>query len=298
MLAVGGWALCAIGIVRGNRFLIPYLSRPQTRFLDPVKRSVVLAWPVAWLVVWFVVVNPGFAWSVLVAMVPTLLVLPVVLAGFRRPGLHPNVTAGAEVFLAIAVVVMLGSGLGIDRDFSRLEGHFILTVLLLFLWWDREATVKPVESSEGQEPAEGWFLNKVLLAIVIYHVGAGVLLLAAGMTATRYPVFSGILLGLLISTAWSVSLSRILISADRSAGYIAVGLPLAILFLTGPLVLFFGDVYFPLTLWQMEVGSSLIFAILWVGLALISQPLTKTENLLLAAVYLTYLGLRIYRFIS
>jgi hypothetical protein len=45
----------------------------------------------------------------------------------------------------------------------------------------------------------------------------------------------------------------------------------------------------------MEICTSFVLALLWLGLAFINQPLAKLENLLLLALYLVYLALRILR---
>lgn len=246
-----------------------------------------------WLMLFFALVDRDLAWSACLTMFPTLLVLPVALAGLRTGIIHYRLNVVPAAFLTLAVLALFGSGIGLEREFSRLGGHFILTVLLLFLWW--EWPVRKVQPELPLLPSTKVWTNRILVPGVIYHLGALILLVSVLVVRVWFQTPPGLLLGLLLALAWAPSLTSILSSAGNSDGMFIVSLPLAIIFLIGPLPLVFGSVDFPITLWQMEICTSLVLALLWLGLAFINQPLAKLENVLLLALYLAYLSLRILR---
>ncbi len=291
-----GWFMSAWGIYRVNESLKCYLegmASTSTSCLGDLKISVLFAWPVYWLILFFALVNRDFAWSACLAMLPTLLVLPAALAPLRSGKIHYFLNAVSAAFLALALLVLCGSGIGLDRVFTRLGGHFILTVFLLFLWW--EWPVRKTQTELPFRPRPKDRRGPVVFPIILYHLGAGVLLLSTLMLKTRFQVHPGLTFGLLVALAWTPSLTKILTSAQTGSGTLITFLPLAILFLIGPLTLVFGPVDFPITLWQMEICTSLLLALLWLGLAFINQPLNKIENSLLLTLYIVYLGLRIFR---
>lgn len=296
-LVLVGWVLAGWGICRTNHLLLPGLLNSSlvssTHGLDELKKSLVLAWPVYWLMLFFILVNRDLAWSAGLTLLPTLLVLPAALAGLRMGKIRHRLNVIPAAFLTLAVLVLFGSGMGLERTFSRLSGHFILTVFLLYLWWEWPA--RSIQPELPFFPAPKLWTGRMLFPVIVYQLGALILLLAAMMLKTRLGTPPGFTLGLFLALAWTPSLTKVLMSSEAGDGSLVISLPLAIIFLIGPLPLLFGSVDFPISLWQMEVCTGFVLTLLWLGLALINQPLAQLENVLLLALYLVYLALRILR---
>jgi hypothetical protein len=294
-----GWVLSAWGISRTNKSLLAYMGKGLSdakNGLEDLKKSLLFAWPIYWLMLFFALIHRDLAWSACLAMLPTLIVLPPTLAALKSGKFHFSVSIVSSSFLLLALLALCGSGIGLDREFSRLGGHFILTVFLLYLWWLWPSG--PTQSELPLQPKSKIGKKQFIFPLSLYHLGALILLLAALMLNARYQFHPGLTLGLMIALAWTPSLTKILLSSDPQAGNLIPAIPLAIIFFVGPLVLIFGPADFPITLWQMEICTSLLLTLLWMGLTLINQPLVKRETLLLLTLYLVYLTLRILRLFS
>jgi len=285
-----GWSLCALGIDRVNRrmgFLNVDISRGS---LVEIKTALLAAWPVYWLTI-FALADRDFSWQVMVTLIPTLMVLPAAIAGMVKREISFPISQVSAGFLVLALLVFCGGGLGIDRTFERIEGHIIFTLLLLYLWWNCQgkelSTVLSSPEPQNRAPK--------LFSLMVYQFGAFLVLTGAAMIHVRYHFSPGIVFGLLLAGAWCPSLIRGLIFTEGRSGFLITSLPLAILFIVGLMVLLSGSVDFPITIWQMELCTSLVVGMLWVGLTVIRQPLTRMESLLLIVLYLIYLVLRFIR---
>ncbi|MFA5866028.1 MAG: hypothetical protein WC975_15245 [Phycisphaerae bacterium] len=289
-LGIMGWVLCTVGIYRANEILAPILGSPVDDTQDQLKISILYAWPIYWLMILFVLVDRNLAWAAVMGMLPTLLVLPAVLTEILGCEIHRNLNKISSGFLVFVLLSLCGSGIGLDREFSRLDGHFILTLLLLYLWWDWGK-----KGVGGGGLGVGKISPKILFFMGVYQAGALVLLLTVKMLAFRFHLPAGIILGLLLAGGWSVSLVKTFTTAGQNAGFLITSLPLAMLFLLGPLSLVFGSVDFPITLWQMEICTGLLLTLLWLGLAMIDQPMIRSDRLFLLVLCMAYLGVRIFR---
>ncbi len=290
---VTGWILSTSGIFFASRRLATCGADSAGDSLNQLKTGVISAWPVYWLAVYFCFFDRNLAWQALLVMIPTLLVLPSAWAGFLRGSVQYPLSIVSGGFLVFVMLIFCGAGIGMDREFDRLEGHMVLTMLLLYLWWDWRG--RKAVSDAPAKVAACVPVGKMVVPVLVYHVGAIILLLGVRMLAAQMGVAGGMTFGLLLALAWSPSLARDLMANERGCGFLITLLPLVILFLAGVLVLACGGVEYPITLWQMEACSGLVVAILWLGLGVINQPLGRLENVLLLVLYAVYLGLRVFR---
>jgi len=263
------------------------------------------AWPIYWLVGFLIFINADFAWSALITTVATVQFLPAALGAAIKPQtVRPKANVVPATFLLLAAVMLLASGIGIDREFSRLDGHFILTMFLLYLWWGwydrtRRSRSEDLPTSRpmgGERSGLGRFA--VAACVVIYHLSVPALLLATITLAQRLNLSAGILFGLILAACWVPASVRKLLDC-QACGDMILARSLAIIYIAGiaTLVSYTGTVTFPFTLWQMEIVLIVLAAVFWLAKALTDQPLGSMERLFLLLLYLTYLTLRITRMI-
>lgn len=271
------------------------------------------AWPMYWLVA-YLLVDAAVAWPALIAAIATMSLLPAIVVGMATPtaGLwRPSVVPA--VFFLLTCALLLVAGVGFDRTFSAIDGHFLFTILLLALWWgwyDRRRTNCFFEPGPTLRPRAVW---SAVIGVVVYHVAAIALLMTTKAVASQWNVSAGILFGLVFAGCWLPAAVKDLRGCGNPAN-VLLARSLAALYLMAVVVVAAGSaaavlamyeialpgwvgpaVGYPLTVWQMEGGLLLMTAVYWLGRSQIDAAPTRAEHGLLAVVYLAYLILRVWR---
>lgn len=326
-------AICVLGLT-ASICLFQLVGRRRTVSLEPADSDLVgllkygfhLAWPVYWLIFYLLVIEPDLAFSAIITIAASMSFLPMVIADFvgsrsNRQRVH-NVNIVLAAFFLLAALMLLAEGIGIDRRFSPLDGHFIITSLLLILWWgwyDRPRSSRPAaEVAPGSQGIAGKRLLRFLTStgyLLIYHLAVFGIVLAADAFSAKLGLSGGIVLGLIFVGCWMPASVKLL-RRCREPVNILMARSLAIVYLTAFVVVagwivravlvlrqievaipIGTSVRFPFTLWQMEVTLLTVAAMFCLGLGLTRQSLGRLERLMLFGVYLIYLAVRVGRLI-
>lgn len=241
------------------------------------------------------------------AMPYLLLLLPAIYLTRDKPTYCTSRPTMTICFTLAGCLILIFSAVGFDRCLQRIDGQFLLTLPLFFLWYaykgrpalrpDRAASTSPI----GQNPTTvkpKLITFQTVLACCTMIVTCTVLVIASKQVSYLARVFAldpqllaAVALQPIVVCA---TLPMVRLSNDIGQLVESICIYSLIVFATlGIFTIIAGPIRFGQLLWQVEAFGSLAATLLWLGLLRPGNRFGRGESLAITSLFVLYLLVRI-----
>jgi len=243
--------------------------------------------------------------AVLGAIPYLLLLLPAVYLVKHKPNICEHRPVMTICFLLAACLVLICSATGFDRQLEPLEGQFLLTLLIIMIWYVHSGRKLTAEHSAGhstwQKPTKIVFkslsaLAMIPLVYILLTIACGRLTQLAEKAKFDDQLLAAMALGAVIACGM---LAMIWATANISDFVRCMcSYNLILLVLIGSVAIFLGPIRFSVPLWRVEAFSGLVGGLMWLGLLRPENRLGRTEAGAVAGFFVLYLLVRLLTMVN